>query len=145
MKAAGALARWRAGARARGRAGALARWRAGALVRWRAGARRPPYNTKKDPLARAAPPFFSIINKSRGGHVHVREYTVYVMFRVQRGWFGGWFGLVWRFRLSNVFCLSVFKLPRKDTLIKCSNMGLVWGWFGVGFAWFVVGFAWVFE
>ena len=104
----------------------------------------PPYNTKKDPPPRAALLFFSIINKSQGGHVHVREYTVYVMFRVQRGWFGGWFGLVWRFLVSSLFCLFAFKLHRRDTLIKCSNMGLVWGWFGVGFAWFVVGFAWFF-
>ena len=41
--------------------------------------------------------------------------------------------------------LFVFELHRKDTMIKCSNVGLVWGWFGVGLAWFVVGFAVVFE
>ena len=113
---ASALARWRT---ARWRAGALARWRAGALARWRAGARRPPYNTKKDPLSRAALFFFSIINKSQGGHVHVSEYIVYVMFRVQRGWFGGWFASVLCSLFSRMLYLFVFELPRKDTVIKC--------------------------
>ena len=82
----------------------------------------------------------------------IRGYTMYVRFGALGGWFGGWFRLVWRFRVF-IHCFCIWHLESlHESTIRLLWKGLVWGWFGVGLAWFgvglagfVVGFAYVSE